>query len=91
MGFKSLVKTGDIVNKEFCYDELPNKLDIFDNVDCDVIEQYSTLDWDNGDAEPDFTYIEDGYYADDCSESEYKPYIVYKSENEEEIEDEENE
>lgn len=31
MGFKSLVKTGDIVNKEFCYDELPNKLDIFDN------------------------------------------------------------
>ena len=31
MGFKSLVKTGDIVNKEFCYDELPNKLDVFDN------------------------------------------------------------
>ena len=31
MGFKSLAKTGDIVNKEFCYDELPNKLDIFDN------------------------------------------------------------
>lgn len=31
MGFKSLVKTGDIVNREFCYDELPNKLDIFDN------------------------------------------------------------
>ena len=31
MGFKSLVKTGDIVNKEFCYDEIPNKLDIFDN------------------------------------------------------------
>ena len=25
MGFKSLVKTGDIVNKEFCYDEIPNK------------------------------------------------------------------
>lgn len=31
MGFKSLVKTGDIVNKEFCYDEIPNKLDVFDN------------------------------------------------------------
>ena len=31
MGFKSLVKTGDIVNREFCYDEIPNKLDIFDN------------------------------------------------------------
>ena len=31
MGFKSLVKTGDIVNREFCYDEIPNKLDVFDN------------------------------------------------------------
>ena len=66
-------------------------LDIFDNVDCDVIEQYSTFDRDNGDAEPDFTYVEDGYYADDYSESEYKPYLIYKPENEEEIEDEENE
>ena len=30
MGFKSLIRTGNIVNKEFCFDEIPNKLDIFD-------------------------------------------------------------
>ena len=30
MGFKSLVRTGNIINKEFCFDEIPNKLDIFD-------------------------------------------------------------
>lgn len=30
MGFKSLIRTGNIVNKEFCFDEIPNKLDVFD-------------------------------------------------------------
>ena len=30
IGLKSLVRTGNIVNKEFCFDEIPNKLDIFD-------------------------------------------------------------
>ena len=25
MGFKSLVRTGNIINKEFCFDEIPNK------------------------------------------------------------------
>ncbi|MCR4989687.1 MAG: patatin family protein [Lachnospiraceae bacterium] len=28
--FKSLLKTGDLYGVDFCYDELPNKLDIFD-------------------------------------------------------------
>lgn len=31
MGFLPLLKTGDIVNKEFAYYDLPNKLDYFDN------------------------------------------------------------
>lgn len=30
MSFYSLVTTGDIVGKDFCYDEIPNRLDIFD-------------------------------------------------------------
>ena len=30
MGIRQLFKTGDIVNKEFAYDEIPNKLDKFD-------------------------------------------------------------
>ena len=30
IGLESLVRTGNIVNKEFCFDEIPNKLDIFD-------------------------------------------------------------
>ena len=30
IGFYSLLKTGNIVNKEFCFNTLPNKLDIFD-------------------------------------------------------------
>lgn len=29
-GFRSLLKTGDFYNVEFCYNELPNKVDIFD-------------------------------------------------------------
>lgn len=30
MSFYSLITTGDIVGKDFCYDEIPNRLDIFD-------------------------------------------------------------
>lgn len=30
MSFKSLIKTGNLVNKEFAFDELPFKLDVFD-------------------------------------------------------------
>ena len=30
MGLKTLLKTGNIVNKEFAFDELPFKLDVFD-------------------------------------------------------------
>lgn len=29
-GFRVLLKTGDIYSAKFCYDEIPNKLDIFD-------------------------------------------------------------
>ncbi len=28
--FRSLIKTGDMYNVKFCYDEIPNKLDVFD-------------------------------------------------------------
>ena len=28
--FSSFIKTGDIYNVQFCYDEIPNKLDVFD-------------------------------------------------------------
>ncbi len=28
--FKSLIKTGDMYGVDFCYDEIPNKLDVFD-------------------------------------------------------------
>lgn len=28
--FRSLIKTGDLYNRDFCYNELPNKLDVFD-------------------------------------------------------------
>lgn len=31
MSFKSFIKTGDVVGVDFCYHELPEKLDIFDN------------------------------------------------------------
>ncbi|MBR3152938.1 MAG: patatin-like phospholipase family protein [Clostridia bacterium] len=31
MGFRSLIKTGNIINKEFAFDEVPRKLDVFDN------------------------------------------------------------
>ena len=31
MSFRSLLKTGNIVDTEFCYHELPEKLDVFDN------------------------------------------------------------
>lgn len=31
MSFRSLITTGDLVGVEFCYHELPEKLDIFDN------------------------------------------------------------
>lgn len=31
MSFKSFIKTGDIVGVDFCYHELPEKLDVFDN------------------------------------------------------------
>ncbi len=31
MGFKSWLKTGDIVGVDFCYHELPDKLDIYDH------------------------------------------------------------
>lgn len=31
MSFKSLIKTGNMVNTEFAYHELPEKLDVFDN------------------------------------------------------------
>ena len=30
MSFRSLLKTGNLVETEFCYHELPDKLDIFD-------------------------------------------------------------
>lgn len=30
MGFRSLLKTGNIVGNEFCYHELPEKLDVYD-------------------------------------------------------------
>ena len=30
MGFYSLIKTGNIMNKDFCFNELVNKLDVFD-------------------------------------------------------------
>ena len=29
--FRSLIKTGDMFGKDFCYNEIPNKLDPFDN------------------------------------------------------------
>ncbi len=29
-GFRSLFRTGDYFNAQFCYDEIPNKLDLFD-------------------------------------------------------------
>ncbi len=31
MSFRSLVKTGDIVGADFCYHELPDKLDVYDH------------------------------------------------------------
>lgn len=31
MSFRSLLKTGDLVGEEFCYHEIPEKLDIYDN------------------------------------------------------------
>lgn len=31
MSFQSLIKTGDFVGAEFCYHELPEKLDVYDN------------------------------------------------------------
>jgi len=31
MSFKSLITTGDFVGAEFCYHELPEKLDVYDN------------------------------------------------------------
>ena len=31
MGFSSLLKTGDLVGADFCYHEIPEKLDIYDN------------------------------------------------------------
>ena len=31
MSFKSWIKTGDIVGAEFCYHELPDKLDLYDH------------------------------------------------------------
>lgn len=31
MSFSSLLKTGDLVGKDFCYHEIPEKLDIYDN------------------------------------------------------------
>ncbi len=31
MSFKSFIKTGDVVGVDFCYHELPEKLDVFDN------------------------------------------------------------
>ncbi|MBR3133289.1 MAG: patatin-like phospholipase family protein [Clostridia bacterium] len=31
MGFSSLIKTGNIINKEFSFEEVPKKLDVFDN------------------------------------------------------------
>lgn len=31
MGLRSLLKTGDLVGAEFCYHELPEKLDVYDN------------------------------------------------------------
>ena len=31
MGLRSLIKTGNVINKEFCFYEVPFKLDIFDN------------------------------------------------------------
>ena len=30
--FESLIKTGDLYGVDFCYDEIPNKLDPFDSV-----------------------------------------------------------
>ena len=31
MSFRNMILTGDMVGKEFCYDEIPWKLDVFDN------------------------------------------------------------
>ena len=31
MSFKSLIKTGDLVGEAFCYHEIPEKLDVYDN------------------------------------------------------------
>ena len=31
MSFKSFIRTGDVVGVDFCYHELPEKLDVFDN------------------------------------------------------------
>lgn len=30
MGMRTLITTGNIMNKEFCFDDIPNKLDVFD-------------------------------------------------------------
>ena len=31
MGIQSWIKTGDFIGADFCYHELPEKLDIYDN------------------------------------------------------------
>ena len=45
MGMKTLFKTGNLINKEFAYDEIPNKLDPFDykEFDKNKIKFYATV------------------------------------------------
>ena len=44
MSFRSLVMTGDLVGNEFCYHELPERLDPFDNdaFEASLMEFYAT-------------------------------------------------
>ena len=45
MGMGTLFKTGDLINKEFAYDEIPNKLDPFDykEFDKNKVKFYATV------------------------------------------------
>lgn len=52
-GFRVLLKTGDIYSAKFCYDEIPNKLDIFDfdTYENNTMEFYTVLtDIETGEA-----------------------------------------
>ena len=60
MGLKTLFKTGNLVNKEFAYDEIPNKLDPFDykEFDKNKMKFYATVT-NVATGEPEYHLIKD--------------------------------